>query len=146
MEQKIAETYQRKFDENSDKPSDTQTGTGSNGAGLSSSSFANLRKRALDAGRQQMMQNIIKDSHNEESKNLEGDEPKNKPLQWSSLQEMKKPDRLPSLGALPVPKFLQEQRDRMQSQQVQMSHQAMMDSQRFAYQQTPSDNLSSIFN
>jgi hypothetical protein len=40
--------------------------TSSSGAGLSSSSFANLRKRALDAGRQQMMQNIIKDTHQQE--------------------------------------------------------------------------------
>lgn len=53
----------------------SQTSTGSNGAGLSSSSFANLRKRALDAGRQQMMQNIIKDTHqNEENKNFEPDD------------------------------------------------------------------------
>jgi hypothetical protein len=47
----------------------------------------------------------------------------------------------PSLGALPVPKFLQEQR----ANAMQMSHEAMMDSQEFAYQQTPSDSLSSIF-
>ena len=52
-----------------------QGGTGSNGAGLSSSSFANLRKRALDAGRQQMMQNIIKDAHqHEEGRHLEGED------------------------------------------------------------------------
>lgn len=67
----------------------SQASTGSNGAGLSSSSFANLRKRALDAGRQQMMQNIIKDTHqNEESKNFEADDgQKNKgaAIQWSSL-------------------------------------------------------------
>jgi hypothetical protein len=50
-------------------------GTGSGGAGLSSSSFANLRKRALDAGRQQMMQNIIKDAHqHEEGRNFEGED------------------------------------------------------------------------
>jgi len=32
-------------------PPNSHRGTGSGGAGLSSSSFANLRKRALDAGR-----------------------------------------------------------------------------------------------
>jgi len=51
----------------------------------------------------------------------------------------------PSLGALPVPKFLQEQRDKFQAHDSQMNHEAMMDSQEFAYQQTPSDSLSSIF-
>ena len=67
----------------------SQASTGSNGAGLSSSSFANLRKRALDAGRQQMMQNIIKDTHqNEECKNMGADDTqksRGSTIQWSSL-------------------------------------------------------------
>jgi hypothetical protein len=62
-------------DNNNSGAYNSHGGTGSGGAGLSSSSFANLRKRALDAGRQQMMQNIIKDAHqHEEGRNFEGED------------------------------------------------------------------------
>jgi hypothetical protein len=62
-------------DSNYNSVDNSHRGTGSGGAGLSSSSFANLRKRALDAGRQQMMQNIIKDAHqHEEGRNVEGED------------------------------------------------------------------------
>lgn len=81
------------------------------GPGLSSSRFENMRRRALDAGRQQMMEQIMKQAQ-QPAQRAPGTATAQSQQLFPKFEDLPQPQAsavsFTSLGALPVPKFLQE--------------------------------------